>query len=275
MDVTQQKNATGIVRIKAAANFVKMTRNVKINQKTSNMQYEKKNPESIQKMFASIAERYDFTNSLLSFNMHKYWNRQLVNKASEANHSSNFLDLCSGTGDIAFGLMKKRNQPCNMIFLDFCPEMLAFAKKKSEIQHSNIPHEMSFIQGDAQEIPLDDASVDCVTVAYGIRNVKDPARCIKEAYRVLNKGGVFGILELTQPSNSFLKLGHTVYLKTLMPLLGKLVTTNKGAYDYLCSSIHNFVSPDELGKTLHEANFSNITKIPLMGGIATIIIAKK
>ncbi|MEC7840027.1 MAG: bifunctional demethylmenaquinone methyltransferase/2-methoxy-6-polyprenyl-1,4-benzoquinol methylase UbiE [Chlamydiota bacterium] len=239
------------------------------------MQYNKKNPETIQQMFSSIAKNYDRANAVLSFNMHKYWNAQLV-KNLEASHSNSvLLDLCSGTGDIAFEYIKKSKTPCKIHFLDFCPDMLSFAEKKSKTIKNRPNYELNFIKGDAQEIPLESDSVDYVTVAYGIRNVKDPQKCIEDAYRVIKTGGVFGILELTEPKNPLLRFGHWIYLRTIMPILGKLVATNKEAYEYLCSSIHSFVSPDELCVMLKNSKFSEIKKIPLLGGVATILIAKK
>lgn len=237
--------------------------------------YTKQSPETIQKMFGSIAERYDRANAVMSFNMHKLWNAKLVKEVAGTQQHPRALDLCCGTGDIIFELLKKQTLPCTAHCLDFCPEMLQCAQIKSKTIPGIDRHHLSFIHGDAQQIPLDDRSVDCVTIAYGIRNVKDPSLCMREAYRVLDQGGIFGILELTIPSNPFLRLGHRFYLKNILPLIGKFVSDNQMAYEYLCQSIHAFTPPERLIKMLDEARFTEIKKISLMGGIATLVTARK
>jgi demethylmenaquinone methyltransferase / 2-methoxy-6-polyprenyl-1,4-benzoquinol methylase len=237
--------------------------------------YNKNEPETIKAMFGNIAKSYDRTNLVLSFQMNKWWNRQLVKKVVEPSNPDALLDLCCGTGEIAFTYLKHSKKPCNVHLLDFCNEMLICAKEKSQNLSFNYPHTLSYIQADAQKIPLKDSSVDCATIAYGIRNVKEPSVCLKEVYRVLQPGGSFGILELTRPDNIILRGMHSIYLRTVVPILGWFCTSDKNAYQYLCNSIHNFVEPSVLEKTLSQVGFEKIKKIPLMGGIATILFAKK
>lgn len=248
-----------------------------MKKETSKSEYIKSNPETIMEMFSTIALKYDRANAVLSFNLHKYWNRQLVkNVLRMAKPTSyEFLDLCSGTGDIAIEIMKFQKRNSKVFLLDFCNEMLKCAEKKiTQLKNIGI-HEQAFIQGDAQNLPFQDQQMDCITIAYGIRNIKNPEKCIQESFRTLKKDGVIGILELTQPSNKILKYGHSIYLQKIMPQLGKLVATNKSAYDYLCNSINTFIPPNELMNMLSNNNFQNITKISMLGGIATILIAKK
>lgn len=233
------------------------------------IKYNKNNPKSIQNMFGSIATQYDRTNSILSFKLHKYWNKQL---AKSLNKPEILLDICSGTGEIAFTVASLNQSLKRAILLDFCQEMLDCAKEKAKAKSSN---NFEYICADAQKIPLDKSCVDAVTIAYGIRNVKDPILCFKEVHRLLKKNGTFSILELTEPDNKFLRFGHNIYLKTCLPILGKLITQNQEAYQYLCQSIQNFTKPSQLISLLQKAGFSSIEKVPLTGGIATIIIAKK
>lgn len=228
--------------------------------------YNNTQPETIQKMFATIAKRYDRTNALLSFGLYTIWNRALV-KAIGARFS--LLDLCAGTGDIAFAFLKK-NPNASALLLDFCPEMLDVAKHKGE----RLKHRFQTIVADAQEIPLTQ-EFDAITVAYGIRNVKNPANTFAGAFRLLKKGGVFGILELTRPTNPLLHFGHTLYLKTTLPLLGKWTGKNKEAYSYLSKSIASFSSPNELKEKLLKTGFYKVDRINLMGGSATILLAFK
>ena len=222
-------------------------------------------------MFGSIAANYDRTNAILSFQMHRYWNRQLVKSISEK-HPTTLLDLCCGTGEIAFRFLNNTSRNCKAYLLDFCPEMLACAKTREQgFEH----HDIDYIEGDAQAIPLPDESVDAITIAYGIRNVKEPRRCFADAHRVLRHGGRIAILELTRPKNRFLRLGHGLYLKIMLPLLGKLSTSNQEAYEYLCNSIDTFIDPADLEMELRDCGFPRVRRIPLQGGIATIILADK
>ncbi len=237
--------------------------------------YEKSDPKTIQALFGSIAKRYDVTNSILSFQLHRLWNSRLVDEMRKEKNPEILLDLCAGTGDIAFNFLKKSCSPSKALLLDFCPQMLECAKEKMASNRIEKHHTIDFIQGDAQELPLPKCSVDAVTIAYGIRNVKEPARCVAETFRVLKAGGRLGILELTRPQHSFLRFGHQMYLKTLLPLMGKLITDNQEAYQYLCNSIHHFVTPATMLAVIKDAGYENARAIPLHGGIATLFIADK
>jgi demethylmenaquinone methyltransferase/2-methoxy-6-polyprenyl-1,4-benzoquinol methylase len=237
--------------------------------------YNKNDPESIQAMFSSIAAHYDKANAVLSFQMHRNWNRELVRRAVSPYSPTQLLDLCCGTGEIAYTYLKEANHPCHAHLLDFCKEMLDCAKQKAQQGHFNPIHQLSYIQGDAQAIPLGNQSVGCVTIAYGIRNVEDPIQCASEVFRVLTPGGVFGILELTQPNNRLLRLGHRLYLKGFLPFLGRCLSANQAAYQYLSQSIDTFIQPHVLEQQLRQIGFIETECIPLSGGIATILFAKK
>lgn len=236
--------------------------------------YHKNDPETIREMFDSIAKNYDRTNAVLSFQMHKRWNQTLIREVILPTNPSTYLDLCCGTGAIAFEYLKKTSSDPKVYMLDFSGEMLAYARAKAESE--GIDHfDITYFQADAQSIPLPDDYIDCTTIAYGIRNVKHPELCFKEVYRVTKPGGVFGILELTQPANPVLRFGHGIYLRTFLPIMGKLLTSNKDAYRYLCNSIHTFIPPEKLQELFQFAGFNEIKTLSLMGGIATILIGKK
>lgn len=236
--------------------------------------YNKQDPETIQALFNDIAKNYDVGNAVLSFQMHRLWNRKLIREAVAKNPPAVYLDLCCGTGEIGLSYLKNyQDHPSKLIFLDFSQEMLECAKEKAKKVQTKT--QIDFLQADAMQIPLSDQSVNCATVAYGIRNVKDPAKCIQEVYRVLQHDGIFAILELTRPANSFLRFGHKLYLKSVLPTIGRLLTSNKNAYQYLCDSIHSFIPPEILEQFLIECKFREIQRISLAGGIATLLIAKK
>lgn len=218
-------------------------------------------------MFASIAKNYDRANTLFSFGLHKRWNNKLIQSVQGAR---NLLDLCSGTGEIAFGFLK-RNPKSKAILLDFCHEMLQIAEKKG----AAFSPRFETVQADAQVLPLQNKCVEAVTISYGIRNVKDPLKCFHEVFRVLKPNGVFAILELTRPQSGMLRFFHKIYLKTLLPLLGRLAAKNIDAYRYLAKSVETFISPKELENKLHEAGFNKIEQILLFKGTATIFLATK
>lgn len=240
------------------------------------MMYRKESPLTIQAMFNDIAGRYDKTNAVLSFSLHRTWNRALIQQIFKRQGSpQKLVDLCSGTGDIAFEFLKKSTIPCEATLIDFAPEMLAYAKQKANQMAFPAKHQLQYVEADVMQIALPDDFADCATMAYGIRNVLKPAICIEHAFRILKPGGTFGILELTRPQSSFLRLGHKVYLNTLIPLLGKWLTKNQGAYHYLCRSIENFIEPTEIEKLFNQQGFLQTECLALAGGIATIIIGTK
>lgn len=232
--------------------------------------YKKNEPDTIQKMFGSIASQYDFTNGILSFQIHRYWNSKLLKNTLQTPPAT-LLDLCAGTGEIGYTWLKKEKTPRTVYFVDFCQEMLDVAEKRKKPSE----HILHYIQGDAQAIPLPSHSVDAVVVAYGIRNVKNPPLCFEEVHRVLKPGGQFGILELTEPKNALLRSLHRFYLTKALPVLGGWITSNKAAYKYLSTSIQTFVKPKELASQLEKAGFQTPTLHPLTGGIAHIITATK
>jgi demethylmenaquinone methyltransferase/2-methoxy-6-polyprenyl-1,4-benzoquinol methylase len=236
--------------------------------------YNKNRPQTIQSMFNSIAQRYDRTNDAMSFYLHRRWNNELVKRVQSHQTAHRLLDLCSGTGDIAFNYLKPLKFPCEAFLVDFSSEMLACAEAKATSLHLQ-HHTLNFIVADVQRLPFENQMMDCATMAYGIRNVHHPIQCIQEVFRVLKPGGCFGILELTRPQNKLLRFGHQIYLRTLLPLLGKWITKNEDAYHYLRQSIHNFIAPDVLEDNLREAGFIKTSRYSLAGGIATIITGYK
>lgn len=244
----------------------------------SNAPYRKQNPSSIREMFSSIAPQYDSGNAVLSFQFHRLWNRQLVEKVIRPQRPETLLDLCCGTGEIAFSYLKSLRQqgvkPCDVTLIDFSEGMLEEARKKAVRHNLDGPH-MRFVVADAQLLPLPNESVDTVVIAYGIRNVAEPARCLDEVYRVLRPGGQLGILELTRPTNRLMALGHAAYLRMAVPLLGRLITSNYEAYRYLCDSVNTFISPDELQHAIRMTGYANSWRKPLMGGIATLFCGQK
>jgi demethylmenaquinone methyltransferase/2-methoxy-6-polyprenyl-1,4-benzoquinol methylase len=235
------------------------------------MTNESKNPETIQSMFGKIAKHYDFTNGILSFQLHKLWNRKLTHSIQA---KETLLDICSGTGEIAYRWLEDQKTPKTAIFLDFCEQMLEGAKAK-RLPHMIKGHQLRFIQADATALPIANESVDAVSVAYGIRNVQSPSTCFNEVFRVLRPKGTFSILELTEPRNRFLRYFHKIYLNKFLPFAGGLLTKEKDAYAYLAKSVQTFTKPEELKIQLLNSGFQTVNIRSLTGGIATLIEAHK
>lgn len=238
--------------------------------------YHPQTPSTIQEMFSSIAHRYDLGNTLLSLGMHKGWKKRLVKIASQqaSTHHPTWLDLCSGTGDVAIAHLATTTSKAPVYLLDFCKDMLDIAEKKINAQglaNSNT----HFLQADAMALPLQDASCDIITIAYGIRNVKNPQECLQEGYRVLRPGGVFAILEHSLPKKKLLAALHKTYLAHVVPRIGRWLTGNASAYQYLSNSIETFATPESLEHSLQKAGFAKTQRLPLVGGVSTITLGVK
>lgn len=236
--------------------------------------YRKDDPETIKALFGSIAERYDTTNAVLSLGLHALWNRRLVTSTLFPASAGPILDLCCGTGQIAWTYLKYAAERKDVHLIDFCKEMLMRAQKRADEMSFTAKHNLIFTQGDAQELPLSSASVVAATMAYGIRNIAEPEKCLRELHRVLAPGGRLGILELTRPRQPLLRWGHAFYLRHFLPILGRLCTRNHAAYTYLSSSINSFIEPNVLQRDMEKVGFVETTVTPLFGGIAHLFIAR-
>jgi demethylmenaquinone methyltransferase/2-methoxy-6-polyprenyl-1,4-benzoquinol methylase len=224
----------------------------------------------VQKMFAGIAKRYDIANLLLSGGCSFYWTKRLVALVKRSSPKE-IADLATGSGDVAFEL--KRRLPASRVRgLDFCEEMLDVARERS----AKIPgsEAIEFAFGDCMALPLEDDSVDAVTIAYGVRNFEDRPRGLREILRVLKPGGKVYVLEFTQPEKWFRPI-YFLYLKFLLPVVARIVTGDKKAYDYLAGSIEAFPPKERLSSELREAGFAAVRAIGLTASIVAIHTAEK
>jgi demethylmenaquinone methyltransferase / 2-methoxy-6-polyprenyl-1,4-benzoquinol methylase len=228
----------------------------------------------IRQLFNTIAARYDITNALISFGCHTLWYRRFIHTILSESIPHAVLDLCCGTGAVTERLaatMTKRRIPLPTIdCVDFSDNMLEGARQRLHRLHVV----SRFINSDAALLPLPDNSYDTIIVAYGIRNLTEKKKALSEARRVLKPHGKLFILELTSPSLPVIRLLHTAYLKTAVPLLGALLTRHKKPYQYLEQSIKNFSVPDLLS-SLEQTGFSASDPVSLSFGVATIIQAEK
>lgn len=234
----------------------------------------KKSSADIQQLFNTIAPNYDRTNVFISLGCNALWYRSFISAIVRDHPPKAMLDLCCGTGAITQRVareMKKRNLPLpSFDCLDFSEKML----ERAQEEFLKIGVSANCIQADASLLPFKDASYDTITISYGIRNLINKRQALCEAMRVLQPHGKLFILELTPPNSCVVRFFHTLYMKTAVPLLGKLLTRHRTPYEYLDHSIEQF-SQSELLSTLHDIGFACHKPISLSWGIATIIKAEK
>jgi len=215
-------------------------------------------------MFGGIAPRYDLANHLLSCGCDFIWRKRAAEIVAGWNPNT-ILDLATGTGDLALTLAKAL-PGSEIIGADFSEEMLAVAKSKGVRR---------IVTADALALPFADRSFDCLTIAFGLRNIKDWSAALGEMARVLTANGNLLIMEFSLPSMSILRTIYRFYLHRLMPILGSLLTRKKTAYDYLGDSIEQFPGGEELMRLIEANGFSDAVAERLTGGIVTIYTATK
>lgn len=228
----------------------------------------------VNNIFSNVADKYDLINDLMSFGMHRLWKDEFIRQIPNLN--SNILDVASGSGDIALKLAKKakdRGSNISLTLSDINEEMLRQAKKKSI--DLNLFQNLKFTVASAEELPFPDNSFDYYTIAFGIRNVPDINKALKEAYRVLKPMGKFICLEFSKVKESLLQDFYKFYSFNVIPKIGQIITGNKEAYDYLVESIDLFPSQDEFRIMIKEAGFEEINYKNLSGGIVAIHSAYK
>ena len=222
------------------------------------------NPAHVREMFGSIATRYDLANHLLSCGIDFYW-RARAAQMVESWHPHTIADLATGTGDLALALQKKLPQ-AELTGVDFLPEMLELARRKGVRR---------VVLADAMKLPFDDASFDCVTIAFGLRNLENCSAALTEMWRVLNARGHLLVLEFSLPTTAILRAAYRLYLHCCLPLLGSFLTQKKSAYDYLGDSIEEFPSGNAMCELMRRAGYVSPGFQPLTGGIVTIYTAAK
>ena len=216
----------------------------------------------VQRMFASIARRYDTANEVLSLGVHKGWRRAAV-RLSGARPGSRVLDCATGTGDLALEFKRAVGPEGTVVGTDFCPEMLESAPAKA-LRAGLL---VKFQVADALALPFDAGSFDVASIAFGIRNVDDPIRCLRELSRVSR---TVVVLEFGQPRGPFGAL-FRAYSRNVMPLIGGILTGNRAAYEYLPRTAAAFPSGEKFLDLMNQAScFSSAEATPLTFGTAFV-----
>ena len=219
----------------------------------------------VRQMFASIARRYDTANEVLSLGIHRGWRRAAV-AISGARPGQRVLDCATGTGDLALEFKRAVGPSGEVIGTDFCAEMLEGAPGKARRAGLDV----KFAVADALALPYPDGEFDVVSIAFGIRNVDDPVRCLREMARVLKPGGSAIVLEFGQPRGAFGAL-FRAYSRGVMPVIGGLLTGNRAAYEYLPRTAASFPAGERFLGLMREAGAFTATEAhPLTFGTAYV-----
>ncbi len=227
--------------------------------------------EKVHNVFQNISDKYDQMNSIISFNRHLAWRKDVmrqmnVQKGAEA------LDVCTGTGDWAFSLAKEVGQEGRVIGLDFSENMLEVAKEKqAEQKAANV----TFIHGDAMDLPFEDETFDYVTIGFGLRNVPDYEQVLREMHRVLKPGGIAVCLETSQPTLIGYRQLYYFYFRFIMPLFGKIFAKSYDEYAWLHESAREFPDKEQLKQLFLHVGFTSVQIKGYSGGVAAMHLATK
>jgi demethylmenaquinone methyltransferase/2-methoxy-6-polyprenyl-1,4-benzoquinol methylase len=222
----------------------------------------------VRAMFGRVAPRYDLANHLLSFNIDRLWRARTVRRVRPIleRPGARALDICCGTGDLLMALQRACPRP--VFGSDFCHPMLVGAKEKATRQHSAA----LLFESDALHLPLRDASLDVITVAFGFRNLANYEDGLREMRRVLRPGGLAAILEFSQPPNAVFGAVYGFYSRRVLPWIGGVLTGSRDAYLYLPESIRKFPAAPELAENMRRAGFANVTFERFTGGSVALHI---
>ncbi|HZW06722.1 MAG TPA: bifunctional demethylmenaquinone methyltransferase/2-methoxy-6-polyprenyl-1,4-benzoquinol methylase UbiE [Phycisphaerales bacterium] len=221
--------------------------------------------ERVRRMFAAIAGSYDVNNRVHSFGLDQRWRRFAVRQAA-VKPGDTVLDVACGTGDLS--RLFADSGASKVVGLDYTEEMLAVARQKRGQSTGRVAREIEYIRGDAQALPFADATFDVVSIAFGIRNVQDPAKAVGEFFRVLKPGGRLVVLEFDRPRNALIRFGNDLYTRRIMPLTATLISGDRsGAYKYLPKSVETFLDRDQLSAVIRGVGFGSVSQTPLTFGV--------
>ncbi len=226
--------------------------------------------QHVEQMFDSIAPRYDLLNRVLSLGIDQSWRRKMVRTVGRRCATPRrILDIATGTADVAIQLLRLR--PEKVVGVDISEEMLSLGREK--VAREDATGIISLVTGDAEELDFPDGHFDAITVAFGVRNFENLSAGLREMRRVLRPGGVAVILEFSSPEHTPMKQLYSFYSRHVLPRIGRMVSRDDGAYNYLPQSAAAFPYGKRMGEIVGEAGFAEVEFRPLTFGIATIYSA--
>lgn len=227
--------------------------------------------EGIRKLFDNIAPNYDKLNHTLSLNIDKGWRRKAVRELVNEHKPLKVLDVACGTGDFTIEIARKVAPGSEVIGIDISDGMMAVGRKK--IADVGVNAELKV--ADCENLPYEDNTFHRISVGFGVRNFEHLQLGLNEMYRVLTPGGKLVILELSVPSNSFLRWCYKLYFLKVLPAIGGFVSGDRSAYEYLPASVLDFPAPEKFISMMKDAGFDNVKHTPLTFGICRMYIGKK
>ncbi len=225
----------------------------------------------VRDLFAAVAPRYDLINDLQSFGLHRHWKRRLAGLAN-VQPGGTALDLCCGTGDVAFALARRG---LDVTGLDFSEPMLAVAEQRlraRQIRRASAGPQpgVRFLRGDAHQIPFSDESFDVVTVSYGLRNLADWGAALGEMRRVTRRGGRLLVLDFGKPDNAAWRALYFSYLRCFVPLLGRWFCGDADTHGYILESLRHFPAQNGVAAKMRELGLDGVRIFNLLGGVMSI-----
>lgn len=221
----------------------------------------------VRAVFDSVADKYDVMNDLMSFGVHRLWKRFTLGQTG-LKPGGRALDLAGGTGDLALSLARQVGSEGHVVLADINDRMLAVGRRR--LIDAGVLGNVTYSQANAEELPFADNSFDCVTIAFGLRNVTNKDRALASMYRVLRPGGRLLVLEFSKPVVPGLAPVYDAYSFKLLPLMGKLVANDADSYRYLAESIRMHPDQDTLQGMLETAGFEQCSYYNLSGGIVAL-----
>jgi demethylmenaquinone methyltransferase / 2-methoxy-6-polyprenyl-1,4-benzoquinol methylase len=223
-------------------------------------------------LFASIARRYDLLNDLQSFGLHRLWKRRVVSLA-DVKPGDHALDLCCGTGDIAFALAQCGAEVTG---LDFSDKMLEVAQTRlQKLLPRTTGQNIKLLQGDAQQLSFPDNSFDAVTMGYGLRNLGSWDAGLREMIRVAKPGGRIVVLDFGKPANALWRSFYFAHLKCSVPLIGLIFCGNPQAYAYILESLKHYPAQRAVAEKMRELQLANVQVVDFVGGAMAINFGQK
>ena len=227
--------------------------------------------EGVRKLFDNIAPDYDKLNHILSLNIDKGWRKKAVRKLVDTQEPLKVLDVACGTGDFTIEIAQKVAKGSEVIGVDISEGMMAVGREK--IKKAGVSAEL-FV-ADCEDLPYSDNTFDRISVGFGVRNFEHLELGLSQMCRVLTPGGKLVILELSVPSNAFIRWCYKLYFLKILPAIGGMISGNRGAYEYLPASVLRFPGPDKFIPMLKSAGFAQVEHTPLTLGICRMYVAKK
>jgi demethylmenaquinone methyltransferase/2-methoxy-6-polyprenyl-1,4-benzoquinol methylase len=227
--------------------------------------------EQVADMFNSIAYRYDFLNRFLSAGIDVWWRRKAIGELRNRNVQK-VLDVATGTGDVAI-LTYRMLQPKNITGIDISKGMLELGRKK--IAKLQLDQKIDLVEGDSETIRFEDNTFNAITVAFGVRNFQNLEKGLQEMFRVLQPGGKLVVLEFSKAESGILSGLFNFYMNVITPVVGKIFSKNKDAYQYLNDSVQAFPEGQTFLNIMHEAGFTQTYLKKLSFGICTIYCGSK